>query len=176
MRAYCTRCLSMILGWASGSAVTLPLQPNHNPPWVWNASRTATARPPAAPLPVGSGAATRLETTTSRGKCLLQYHRWKRSGRETGQANNSATRLSVSITCCRLFRTRSPASPPAIRHTGSPHDFGRPPEPDSGRDRQHQALGNAAAAPTLTKPSVPPTETNRDRSAGWVPPNDDDIT
>ena len=30
MRAYCTRRLSMILGWASGSAVTLPLQPNHN--------------------------------------------------------------------------------------------------------------------------------------------------
>src|SRR6185295_6216506 len=82
MRAYWTRCLSMILGWASGSAVTLPLQPNHNPPWVWNASRTATARPPAAPLPLGSGTATRLETTTSRGKCLLQYHRWKRSERE----------------------------------------------------------------------------------------------
>src|SRR3954454_6077789 len=90
MRAYCTRRLSMILGWASGSAVTLPLQPNHNPPWVWNASRTATARPPAAPLPVGSGAATRFETTTSRGKCLLQYHRWKRSGREGGWANRLA--------------------------------------------------------------------------------------
>ena len=72
MRAYCTRRLSMILGWASGSAVTLPLQPNHKPPWVWNASRTATARPPAAPLPVGSGAATRFETTTRRGKRLLR--------------------------------------------------------------------------------------------------------
>src|SRR6185312_3577743 len=92
----------MILGWASGSAVTLPLQPNHNPPWVWNASRTATARPPAAPLPLGSGTATRLETTTSRGKRLLPYHRWKRSGREGGQANNAATRLSVLITCVRL--------------------------------------------------------------------------
>ena len=37
-------------------------------------------------------------------------------------------------------------------------------------------LASAAAAPTLTKPSVPPTRINRGRSAGWVPPNDDDLT
>src|SRR5919204_625517 len=55
----------IVLVVTSPSGETVPLQPNHRPPWCLSKDRTATARPPAWLLS-GLGSATRLETTISR--------------------------------------------------------------------------------------------------------------
>src|SRR4051812_43546185 len=136
MRAYCTPLFSMSLGWASGSAATLPLQPNHKPPWVWNTSRNAIARPPAAPLLVGSGTATRFETTTRRGKRLLRFIPLRSEAGANGgrqSANQSpdldgtvvrvrpgrkATAISLLVVLDGAAAARAWASPIAPQHRG----------------------------------------------------------